>query len=183
MLVFKMTIAVERINFYTMGIILPRDSNLNVIPFFEDSQQGKASFQKEASTSNYDFQTCLQICSLLKNQIERLEQIERQLTPYQQVPAQQSRMTRLTSHALQDADKKSVYFSRLNQQDYKELLDFRERFDSQDSKERVKDIFKEFSDESTNGNPMHLRVNLHLRLMSLSKQLAAKGYHVTFQMF
>lgn len=36
LMVLKTSIAVERINYYTMGIILPRDSNLNPIPFFED---------------------------------------------------------------------------------------------------------------------------------------------------
>jgi len=33
--VLKIVIAIERINYYTMGIILPRDQLLNVIPFFE----------------------------------------------------------------------------------------------------------------------------------------------------
>jgi hypothetical protein len=35
LLVLKIVIAVERINYYTMGIILPRDQNLKIIPFFE----------------------------------------------------------------------------------------------------------------------------------------------------
>lgn len=35
LLVLKMVIAVERINYYTMGIILPRDQNLRIIPFFD----------------------------------------------------------------------------------------------------------------------------------------------------
>lgn len=34
LLVLKIVIAVERINYYTMGIILPRDQNLSLIPFF-----------------------------------------------------------------------------------------------------------------------------------------------------
>jgi hypothetical protein len=35
LLVFKIVIAVERINYYTMGVINPRDQNLKLIPFFE----------------------------------------------------------------------------------------------------------------------------------------------------
>ena len=38
LLVLKIVIAVERINYYTMGIILPRDQNLKVIPFFESQK-------------------------------------------------------------------------------------------------------------------------------------------------
>lgn len=33
--VLKIVIAVERINYYTMGVINPRDQNLKLIPFFE----------------------------------------------------------------------------------------------------------------------------------------------------
>jgi hypothetical protein len=36
--VLKIVIAVERINYYTMGIILPRDQNCRVIPFFESTK-------------------------------------------------------------------------------------------------------------------------------------------------
>lgn len=35
LLVLKSVIAVERINFYTMGVIMPRDQNMALIPFFE----------------------------------------------------------------------------------------------------------------------------------------------------
>lgn len=46
--VFKIVIAVERINYYTMGVILPRDHNLNLIPFFEGAN-------KDPSSPLYDF--------------------------------------------------------------------------------------------------------------------------------
>lgn len=62
LLVLKIVIAVERINYYTMGIILPRDQNLKIIPFFE-----------KENNLIYDIQSCLKIQSLIKYQIERLE--------------------------------------------------------------------------------------------------------------
>ena len=65
--VFKIAIALARISFYTMGIILPRDQNLRQIPYFGDKDP------------LYDYQTCLEIVSLFKHQIERMEHIERQL--------------------------------------------------------------------------------------------------------
>ena len=65
--VFKISIALARISFYTMGIILPRDQNLRQIPYFGDKDP------------LYDYQTCLEIVSLFKHQIERMEHIEKQL--------------------------------------------------------------------------------------------------------
>ena len=35
LLVFKLAVVVERVNYYTTGIIFPRDQNLNIIPFFD----------------------------------------------------------------------------------------------------------------------------------------------------
>lgn len=56
LLVLKSVIAVERINFYTMGVIMPRDQNMALIPFFEVKKD-----------PIYDYQSCLKICSLIKN--------------------------------------------------------------------------------------------------------------------
>jgi hypothetical protein len=50
LLVLKIVITVERVNYYTMGIILPRDQNLNSIPFFYSNQD-----------PIYDIQSCLKI--------------------------------------------------------------------------------------------------------------------------
>ena len=96
-MVFKIVIAVERINYYTMGVINPRDQNLKLIPFFE-------SHKDQA----YDFQSCLKICSLIKSMIERQEQIERQLSPFasQYVPLNRTTVTQ---------NNKSYYFDRRNQ--------------------------------------------------------------------
>lgn len=64
--VLKIVIAVERINYYTMGVINPRDQNLKLIPFFDEKKE-----------QIYDLQSCLKICCLISNMIERQEQIER----------------------------------------------------------------------------------------------------------
>lgn len=96
LLVLKIVIAVERINYYTMGLILPRDQNLKQIPFFET--------QKDPL---YDFQSCLQICNLIKTMIERQEQIERQLSPYT------AQVTMRSTQHQQPA--KSFYFDRRNE--------------------------------------------------------------------
>lgn len=65
--VFKIAIALARISFYTMGIILPRDQNLRQIPYFGEKDP------------LYNYQTCLEIVSMFKHQVERIEHIERQL--------------------------------------------------------------------------------------------------------
>lgn len=119
MTVFKVVIAIERINYYTMGVILPRDHNLNLIPFFEGAN-------KDPNSPLYDFQSCLQICSLVKNMIERQEQIERQLTPYASGGGNLYRASTIT----QPIEKKSYYFSRSNPAEMKEKADFRVAFDS-----------------------------------------------------
>ena len=68
MLVMKIVIIVERINYYTLGVILPRDQDLNVISYHQQTQDPV-----------YDIQSCMQIQALIRHEITRLEQIELQL--------------------------------------------------------------------------------------------------------
>jgi hypothetical protein len=67
LLVFRIVIAVERLNYYTMGFIMPRTQNLEVVEFGSTNPQV------------YNLQTCMQVQSVIKLQIERQEQIEKQL--------------------------------------------------------------------------------------------------------
>jgi hypothetical protein len=78
MLVMKIVIIVERINYYTLGVILPRDQDLNVISYHQQTQDPV-----------YDIQSCMQIQALIKHEINRLEQIELQLYNEEVLLAQQ----------------------------------------------------------------------------------------------
>jgi hypothetical protein len=71
-LVFKIAVVVERVNFYTTGIIFPRDQNLNIIPFFDtpyiagNSYGGPRTAVQSKGQAQFDFQSCLKIISVIK---------------------------------------------------------------------------------------------------------------------
>ena len=39
MTVFKLAIVIERVNYYTTGLIFVRDQNLNVVPIFDQDME------------------------------------------------------------------------------------------------------------------------------------------------
>ena len=59
---------------------------------------------------------------------------------------------------------KSFYFDRKNPQDLKDKHEFREKFDSPESKQRCLDIWHQFSDDKTTASSTALKVNLHLKI-------------------
>lgn len=100
------------------------------------------------------------------------------MTPYGSSGATTFRATTITQQ-----EKKSFYFSRNNQNELKEKHEFRERFDSQESKQRCMDIWHEFSEDKTLGKVEGLRANLFVKIISLADNFATLGLKVTFQLF
>lgn len=75
---------------------------------------------------------------------------------------------------------KSFYFTRQTTTDAKEILEFREKFETPEARARVLDIWKEFSEENSQGPPKGLQVNLFLKVVSITEKFKALGYRITF---